>query len=143
MSNEKKKKAAGPIFGILAAILGLVGLAVTVYCSRMNSAYSLSNLNQTLLYSGIAAALACLSAFGKKNYSVLSTICQIGAIVLFVFAIGNILMERVLLASGLFSYNSQNQAGWQVFYVSVAAIAFYLAADLFLIISSFMKSVKD
>ena len=57
--------------------------------------------------------------------------------------IGNIINSRILLISGLFSWNSQNMMGWRVFYVSIACIVCFVAAILALIVGAFLKNRKE
>ena len=52
------------------------------------------------------------------------------------------ILSRILLISGLFSWNSMNTAGWKVFYVSVASMVCYVVSIILLIISAFLKTVK-
>ena len=49
--------------------------------------------------------------------------CPAWLLLLFSAVIGGIIMNRVLLISGLFSWNSGNTPGWNVFYASVVSIA--------------------
>ncbi|WP_081644411.1 hypothetical protein [Butyrivibrio sp. AE3009] len=66
-----------------------------------------------------------------------------GAIALFTTAFGKILSERILLIAGLFSYDSVNTVGWQVFSVTVVAFAGFIVGALVLIIGAFTRSVKE
>ncbi len=141
-----KKLRVGAYFNIIAAIGGIVGIVAAVICSNMTVTYSLGNLG-TIAVLAVLAVLLCLASiylptrFG--NHDILGTVSVLGAIALFAAAFGNVLSERILLIAGLFSYDSVNTVGWQVFYVTVVAIAGFLIADLFLIIGAFTRTVKD
>lgn len=146
MADFIKKQGIGSFFNCLAAVLGIVGIVAAVICSTMTVTYSLGNLGTIALLAvcGIVLALAaiCLpNIFG--NHDILGTAAVLGAIALFAAAFGNVLSERILLIAGLFSYDSVNTVGWQVFYVTVVAIAAFLIADIVLIIGAFTKSVKN
>ena len=89
----------------------------------------------------VSFALICASmlylAVAGANYAVL------GAIALYMYTLGGAAIQRVMLIAGLFSYNANNTAGWNIFYVSVAAWVCLLVGIVFLIIGSFTKSVKE
>ena len=69
-------------------------------------------------------------------------ILGVAAIALIVATIGNIINSRILLISGLFSFNSQNMVGWHVFYITVACLVCYVVAIVAMIIGSFCKATK-
>lgn len=145
MADFFKKQSVGAYFNLIAAILGVVGIVAAVICSNMTVTYSLGNLSKIALLGVCGIVLAVLAIclpnfFG--NHDILGTCSVLGAIALFTAAFGNVLSERILLIAGLFSYDSVNTVGWQVFYVTVVAIAAFLIADLVLIIGAFTRSVK-
>ena len=67
---------------------------------------------------------------------------MMAAVGLFAAVICGMILSRILLISGLFSWNSMNTAGWKVFYVSVASMVCYVVSIILLIISAFLKTVK-
>lgn len=145
MAEFIKKQSVGAYFNLIAAILGVVGIVAAVICSNMTVTYSLGNLGKIAIIGVCGIILAILAIclpnlFG--NHDILGTCSVLGAIALFAAAFGNVLSERILLIAGLFSYDSVNTVGWQVFYVTVVAIAAFVIADLMLIIGAFMKNVK-
>lgn len=139
MSAILKQGAAG-ITGCLAVIISAAGIITTMICSMMNSAYALSALPAIFVLELLGAVLTVVGiALGgrqdaKKSYGIFPVLA---AIVAFMFAIGKLINERILLISGLFTYNSQNAAGWQVFYATAAAVICLLLAVILLIVSSF------
>lgn len=144
--SAMKKWGPASYVNVLAAILGIAGLISTVLCSTKSSAHALPTL--TMLVVGSVAAIlligvALWSPAKNGNHDPICAVAVLGAIAIFSVVIGNIISERVILISGLFSYNSGNMVGWSVFYVSVAAIVCYVAAVLLLIVGSFLKSVKE
>ncbi len=146
MADIMKKQGIGACFNTLAAILGIVGIVAAVICSNMTVTYSLGNLSKVVLMAVCGIVLAVLAVclpnkFG--NHDILGTLSVLGAIALFAFSFGNVLAERILLIAGLFSYDSVNTVGWQVFYVTVVAMAAFLVACIALIIGAFTKSVKE
>ena len=139
MSAILKQGAAG-ITGCLAVSLSAAGIITPMICSMMNSAYALSALPAIFVLELLGAVLTVVGiALGgrqdaKKSYGIFPVLA---AIVAFMFAIGKLINERILLISGLFTYNSQNAAGWQVFYVTAAAVICLLLAVVLLIVNSF------
>ncbi len=146
MSEFMKKQSAGTYFNMIAAILGIVGIIAAAVCSSMTVTYRLGNMGSIVFWGicGIVCAVGaiCLpNVYG--NHDVIGTIAVLGAIAVFATAFGDILSERILLIAGLFSYDSVNTVGWQVFYVTVVAMAAFLVADIVLIIGAFTNSVKE
>lgn len=146
MSDFMKKQSVGAYFNIIAAILGIVGIVAAAICSNMTVTYALGNLGTIALFGilGILLAVAGIvlpNIFG--NHDILSTVSVLGAIALFTAAFGQVLSERILLIAGLFSYDSVNTVGWQVFYVTVVSIVGFIVGALVLIIGAFTRSVKE
>lgn len=140
-----KKQGAGFYFNALAAVAGLAALIAMVVSSTMSQAYALNSFPLFVLGAAagillIAAAVYAANRWG--NYDYVSTISVVVAVALFSAVIGGIIMNRILLISGLFSWNSANMVGWDVFYASVASIVCYVVSILLLIIGSFLKAVK-
>ena len=112
----------------------------------MTVTYALGNLGTIALLGvcGIILAVAAICLPNKfGNHDILGTLAVLGAIAVYTAAFGQVLSERILLIAGLFSYDSVNTVGWQVFYVTVVSIAAFLVADIILIIGAFSRSVKE
>ena len=143
----KKRKAAGFVFAIIALVAAIVGIVGMYICSNMYDAYAYKTINMMLIYAGTAIVLILLSALLPStklgNHNVLSAIFGWAAIGLMMAVVGTMILDRILMIAGLFSYNSQNAIGWQVFYATVVGVAGYLVSCLALIISSFAKTVKE
>ena len=116
-----------------------------VISSTMNEAYALNSFPLFVLgaIAGILLILIAVYAANRwGNYDYVGTLSGVAAVALFSAVIGGIIMNRVLLISGLFSWNSGNTPGWNVFYASVVSIACFVISIVLLIIGSFLKSVK-
>ncbi|MCR5716637.1 MAG: hypothetical protein K6G23_07315 [Lachnospiraceae bacterium] len=146
MAEFMKKQGAGMYFNALAAILGVVGLIAAIICSNMTVTYRLGNMGQIAMLA-IGGVVLCIAAICLPNYfgnrDIAGTVAVLGAIAVYAFAFGAVLSERILLIAGLFSYDSVNTVGWQVFSVTVVSIAAFLIGDIALIIGAFTKSVKE
>ncbi len=146
MSVFMKKQASAFYLNAIAAVLGVVGTVSMVMSSTMNSAYALNSFTKTLLFAICGILLVGLAIYAPNrwgNHDYVSTLSVLGAIGLFSAVIGNVISERVMLISGLFSFNSGNTVGWSVFYVSVVCLASLLVAIILLIVGAFLKSVKE
>lgn len=146
MSDFMKKQSIAFYLNVIAIIFGVAGFIATIYSNSVSSAYTYSNLATILVYAALGIVLAVGAIYAPNrwgNHDIVSTICVLGSIGFYAAVIGNIIMGRVLLISGLFSFNSENTVGWSVFYASIAAIVCMVVAILFLIVGSFTKSVRE
>ncbi|WP_029232911.1 hypothetical protein [Butyrivibrio sp. VCB2006] len=146
MAEKNKKLSVGAYLNCLAAVLGVVGIVAALICSNMTITYRLGNMGTIAVLGVFGICLAILgivfpSRFGNHDY--LGTLSVLGGIAVFTAAFGQILGERILLIAGLFSYDSVNTVGWQVFYVTAVAIAAFIIAAIVLIIGAFLKTVKN
>lgn len=91
----------------------------------------------------VLCALAIFAPSRWGNFDMLGSVSILGAIALYCYTLGAAVAQRVMLIAGLFSFNAANEAGWSVFYVSVAAWVCLLLGCVLLIISGFVKSVKE
>lgn len=146
MSAFVKKQGAAFWFNCIASIAGIVGIVALVVSSNIDAAYAYKGIMKMLCIgiAGVALSITAIAAPNKfGNHDILSTASVIAGVALYVSLIGNMITERILLISGLFSWNSQNTVGWSVFRATVVAIAAILVASLALIIGAFMKSVEE
>ncbi len=135
-----KKYGAYGIFGCIAGIVTIASFVATIVSHNVDSAYHYGNLG--LLLVGLVAALAlivCSIVLNQKE-SGWSVLPVIGSIFALVMIAGNMIVQRILLIAGLFSYNAMNTIGWQVFYATVAAAACMLVAAIVMIIGAFVRN---
>ena len=146
MAAFMKKQGAGFYLNTIATVLGIAGLVAMVICSNMTSAYALHSLTKLLVEAVIGIVLVILAIYAPNrfgNHDYISTVSILAAIGLFSAVIGSVISDRILLISGLFSYNSGNMIGWSVFYATATSLACFLIAILFLIAGAFARSVKE
>lgn len=140
-----KKQGAAFYFNVAAIILSIAGIIAMVMSSTYSEANALADLNELIMES-LGAILLIIGSIWVANSnranSVASLASIMGAIALTVSTIGNVISSRILLISGLFSFNSQNTVGWHVFYVTVVCLVLYVASILAMIIGSFLKETK-
>lgn len=145
MANFLKKQSVGAWFLLIAAIAGIVGIIAMLVSNGYSSAYALKSTPIAIVM-GICGVLLCLLAIWSPtrfgNHDIISTIAIIGAVALFSAVIGTMILDRILMIAGLFSYNSQNATGWSVFYAMVVSAVAFVVADLTLIFGAFLPSVR-
>ncbi len=141
-----KKQGLAFYLNVLAVILGIVGVILTVVSSTMTTDNALSNLPVLVIAGIVGIILVCIAIYAPNrwgNHDPVSFISVVAAIALYSYLFGAAVSQRIMLIAGLFSYNSGNTAGWSIFYVSVAAWVCLIVGILFLIVGSFLKSVKE
>lgn len=145
MSDLMKKMGAGSYLNVVAAVLGVVGLVLTIVSSTMSSANALLSLGTCVVCSVIAILLCLVAVFGsvKLHNDYVRAVSVLAAIALQMYVMYNAISERILMIAGLFSYNSMNTEGWQVFYVLVVGAVALVASCVCLIVGSFLKSTKE
>ena len=78
-----------------------------------------------------------------KTNDIVRAVCTYGAIVLYTVVIARHINARILLISGLFSWNSMNTVGWQIFYLMIASCVCLLVGVIFMIVGAFSRVVKE
>lgn len=141
-----KKLSIGGYLNALAALLGLAGTILTIVSGMVSVDNPLTNTALIVVAGFAGVALCLLAIFAPSrwgNFDMLGSVSILGAIALYCYTFGAAVAQRVMLIAGLFSFNSANEAGWSVFYVSAAAWACLLLGCLLLVVSGFVKSVKE
>lgn len=145
MANLMKKLAIGSYLNLIAAVAGVVGLIALIVSNGIAPAYALKNAGTVTLMAagGIVLALVAVWTPAKLgNHDIVSTVAVLAAIGLFMAVVGAMILDRILMIAGLFSYNSQNALGWSVFYAVVTGAVAFVIACAALIIGAFTPSVR-
>ncbi len=127
---------------VLAVVLGAAGVIVMCYSSSINESYKLASLTMLAAGGVVAVALALVATWTstKADYDgILGFVATIAAIVLTTLVVGQFINSRIILVSGLMSWNANNLVGWNVFYVSIAGIVCYVLADVALVVAAFLR----
>ncbi len=141
-----KKQGIAFYLNVLAVILSAVGLGLTIHSSTMTTDNVLLGFTTIVAAGVIGIVLECVAVYLPNrmgNHDPISAISVLASIALLCYVFGQCILQRITMIAGLFSFNSGNTAGWQVFYVTVAAVACLLVAIVLLIVGSFLKSVKE
>jgi hypothetical protein len=139
--NEKSGKA-GAVMYIAAAVLAVVGIGATVWCSSISADNALMSLTTCIIAGVVGAVLSIGAVVLAPKSDLLRSVSGLGAIAAFMFVISNLISERVMLVAGLFSFNAGNEIGWQVFYATIVAAVALLLACIAVIVGSFAKAGK-
>ncbi len=145
MAEKKYKCGFGAILNSIAAVLSLVGIITMVVASNVSKAYAFHSFALMLILAAAGMLLVALAVYfpsKRGNFDLLSTFSILIAIVFDMVVISNMINERILLISGLFSYNAGSTIGWKVFYATVISLACFLLSIFFLIIASFVRVVN-
>lgn len=147
MSSTTVKKGVGLYLDVIAAVLAVVGIIAMVVSSNMGEGYEFSGLAMCIGLAVVAIALVAVAVYmdtkgADKGPGIVATIALGVAIFLFVYCGVQVVASRALSISGLFSWNSMDTTGWQMFYAAaVSAGAFVLAAVL-LVVGGFLPIAK-
>lgn len=144
--NEMIKKL-GVSFWLLAVtvVLAVVGF-ITVLMANATQGYAISNLGLNIAAVIVAAVcvlgVAYFSASGDCHSIIVFALSAV-AVVLFMYAFSNVLINRAELASALFTYDAVNTVGWGVFYKSVVAMVCCLASAIIVTVNAFIAQNND
>ena len=130
-------KTATSKINLVAAVLALVGAILVIVGNGVAPGNELLNVG-TVAAAGFAAAALCIVPVVLKN-DLVGFVAGLGAIALNMFVINGIVLDRILMIAGLFSYDSMNEAGWTLFYVIIATAVVNILSCLCTMVSSFMK----
>lgn len=122
----------------VAVVLSLAGVILAYVSHAMSSADALMNLG-LVIAAGVAAVVLGAVTVAMKN-EVVNLVGVLGAIACNMVVVNYIVSERILMIAGIFSYNSDNETGWNVFFVVVAASVVLVLSCVSLMVSSFMKN---
>ena len=141
-SKKEKASKAGSVMYYAAAVLGIVGVGATVWCSSISADNALMSLTMCIAVGVIGAVLSVAAAFLAPKNDLLRSVAGVAAIASFMVVVSNLISERVMLVAGLFSFNAGNEIGWQVFYATIVAAVALLLACVAVIAGNFAKGKK-
>ena len=141
-----KKLSTGGYLTAVAAVLGLAGAILTLVSGMVSADNPLANAAMIVGAAFVGVVLCALALFAPGrfgNFDLLGSAAILGAIALYIYSFGAAVSQRVMLIAGLFSFNAGNTAGWNVFYVSVAAWVCLILGCLLLVVGAFLRTVKQ
>lgn len=111
------KNTSSKIYAV-GAVLALASVVLAYVSHAMTDANALMNLT-TVLAAGVGAVVLLGATTVLKN-DIVSLVGVLGAVACNMTVLNYVVSERILMIAGIFSYDSGNVDGWNVFYVVVA-----------------------
>ncbi len=143
--SEFFKKLGVPFYlSLVACVLTAIGIITTCVGSGVQG-YAMSSLGG-ILFCAIAAIVLMVAGavlskmLGAHHFIVVAL--NLVALILLCVAFANVILERAVLASAQFSYDSVNTVGWGVLYNGFASIALFLISAVLLVVGAFFKDKK-
>ena len=141
-----KKQGLAFYMNVVAAVAGIAGLVTLIIGNNLSEANKMNEFGMMAGLGVVAIILVCVAAvvpsFMKKN-DIVRAICTYAAIALYTIVLARHINARILLISGLFSWNSMNTVGWQIFYLMIASCVCLLVGVILMIVGAFAKAVKE
>lgn len=130
-------KTASSKINLVAAVLALAAVILAYVTHAYSEANALLTIGQVVA-AGVGAVVLCILPVVLKN-DIVNLVAALGAIACNMFVVNGIVLDRILMIAGIFSYNSQDQVGWTVFYIIIAASVCAVLSCVATMVSSFMK----
>ncbi len=130
-------KTASSKINLVAAVLALAGAIMAFIGNGIAEGNELLNIG-TVVAAGVAAAVLCIVPVVLKN-DIVSLVAGLGAIACNMFVVNGIVLDRILMIAGLFSYDSMNEKGWALFYLIIATAVVCVLSCVATMVSNFMK----
>ena len=131
---------------VAAAVTGIAGLVTLIIGNNLSEANKMNEFGMMAALGVIGILLVCAATVipnVMKTNDIVRAVCTYGAIVLYTVVIARHINARILLISGLFSWNSMNTVGWQIFYLMIASCVCLLVGVIFMIVGAFSRVVKE
>lgn len=140
-----KKQGLAFYMNAAAAVAGVAGLVTLVIGNNISAA---NRMNEFAVMAGllmaavIAVAAAAIVPNVMEKNDLVRSILSYAAIALYTVVIAKHISARILMISGLFSWNSMNTEGWTVFYLMIASCVCLLVGIILMIVGAFANTVR-
>ena len=131
---------------VAAAVTGIAGLVTLIIGNNLSEANKMNEFGMMAALGVIGILLVCAAAVipnVMKTNDIVRAVCTYGAIALYTVVLARHINARILLISGLFSWNSMNTVGWQIFYLMIASCVCLLVGVILMIVGAFSRTVKE
>lgn len=149
MSSTSVKKGVGLYLDVVAVVLAVVGIIAAVVSTTMGEGYEFSGLAMCICLAVVAIALVAVAAYTDlksaekgEGAGIVSMIALGVAIFLMVFCGVQVVASRALAISGLFSWNSMDTTGWQMFYAAATSAGSFVLGAVLLTVACFLPTAK-
>ena len=135
-----KHQKASFITALAATACVLISL-VFFLISGSTVGYSITNGHWGLIATAVSVLFgaASLLAQSKKAGELAVSLMRLAALFLVMAALAVLLMDRAVVAGGLFTWNSLDKYAWQAFYTGIACLVFQLLGAILFVASGCMK----
>ncbi len=147
MSSATVKKGAGLYACVAAIVLALVGIVAMFVSNSFGAGYEFSGIAMTCVLAVVGIALVAVAVYtdtqrAEKGPGLVALFALAVAIFLFVYCGVQVVASRALTISGLFSWNSMDTTGWQMFYAAVVSAAGLVLSAVVLTVGCFLPIAK-
>ena len=126
------------IVNAVAAVLSLAALILAIVGNSISAGNALVDTTYTsVIVAGVAAIALCIVNVVLKN-DIVSLVAGLGAIACNMYVVYGIVMERIMMIAGLFSYDAGNVEGMNVFYTVIASAVCVVLACVAEMVAGFM-----
>ena len=133
-------KTVSSKINVVAAVLALAALVLAIVGHAMTAANALLSLS-TVVFAG-AAATALMFAAGVLKGDFVGLLASLGGIAGNMVLLNYVISERILMIAGIFSYDSGNIDGWNVFYTIVACAVCAVLSCVTTMVAGFLSEKK-
>lgn len=123
-----------------ASIMAVVAL-IMFFVTNSTVSYAILN-GQWAILCLVVAIVACVgSVFAqmKGMNELIVSVLRLVALGLIMVAFTITLIDRAVVAGGLFTWNDLDSFAWQAFYTGIACVVFQVLSAIFLVVSGCMK----
>lgn len=147
MASASVKKGAGLYADVVAIILAVVGIIAMFVSNSFGAGYEFSGIALNCVMAVVGIALVVVAVYtdtqrAEKGPGLVALFALGIAIFLFVYCGVQVVASRVLTISGLFSWNSMDTTGWQMFYAAVVSAAGLVLSAVVLTVGCFLPIAK-
>lgn len=147
MADTTSKKGAGLIIDAIAIVLAIVGIVTMVVSSNIGTGNEIAGLPLYLCLSIVAVALVVAAIWmdlknADKGPSLVVMFALGIAIFLLAYSGIQVVSSRALTISGLFSWNSMDTVGWNMFKVAATSTGCLVVSAVLLAVGSFLPIAK-
>lgn len=130
-------KTASSKINLVAAVLALAGVILAYVTHAYSDANALLTIGEVVA-AGVGAIVLCVLPVVLKN-DLVSLLAGLGAIACNMFVVNGIVLDRILMIAGIFSYNQGDQVGWTTFYIIIASSVCAVLSCVATMVAGFMK----
>ena len=147
MSSINAKKGIGLYLDVVAMVLAVVGIIAMAVSSNMGEGYEFSGLGMCIALAVVAIALVAVAIYTdlknvEKGPGLVAVFALGVAIFLMVYCGVQVVASRALSISGLFSWNSMDTTGWQMFYAAATSAGCFVVGAILLTVGCFLPIAK-